>query len=156
MRWTFLVFAVGCVSGCLDEGPGDDLCIPGPTPTLAIGEGAEGYVPVAPGGDLPLLEGVGGAQTPIGLFATHLDASDLADAHLEARIAGAVRATADASVDFRCDLDAGGLVTFGTLLVWDASSAELAGETAAITATVTDVAGAEATVTTDFVLQASP
>lgn len=130
----------------------DEACLPGPDPTLLIGLGVAGYTPVPEGGEMPLVHGPqGGFHLEIGLSASHLDISDLVTGHLTGTIGDTVYAETDPWLDFRCKGDA--LVSWGTLLIYDATPDFLDGKETTVTASVTDSGGTTVEATSTFVIR---
>jgi hypothetical protein len=145
-----LLSLVACSGG--GPGGGDD-CTPGGEPSLEIGLGVAGYTSLDDG-EFPLVHGPqGGFHLEIGLLAKHLDTSDLVVGHLEGVIEGERYAQSDPWLDFRCDETHGGLVSWGTLLIYDATPEFLDGKLTTVTASVTDVQGTEVSVVQSFTIR---
>jgi hypothetical protein len=150
--WTPLLL-IACSGGGPDGG---DNCIPGADPSLEIGLGVGGFSSIEDG-EFPLVHGPqGGFHLEIGLLATQLDTSDLVVGHLEGLIEGERYAQSDPWLDFRCDETHGGLVSWGSLLIYEATPEFLDGKLTTVTATVTDVQGTEVSVTQAFTIRDEP
>ncbi|MEZ5397890.1 MAG: hypothetical protein R2724_34700 [Bryobacterales bacterium] len=109
-------------------------------PGLAIGDGTDGYAPIADGGEVVLVHGPqGGFHVEVGLLATHLDVSTLVTGHLAATVDGEELARVDPWLDFQCGAD--GLEAVGARLVYAGTPETLVGRRTRITARVVDLAG---------------
>lgn len=107
-----------------------------------MGKGYLDFSPMdADGGLIELVHGPqGGYHVLIALRARWIDASRTLTGRIEGELDGEVRATAEPYLDFRCNPD-GGLETWGTYLIWDATPEELDGRRVTIRAEVTDARG---------------
>jgi hypothetical protein len=157
MNVRFPLCALPSLVACSGGAPGGgDRCTPGGEPSLEIGLGVAGFTALEDG-EFPLVHGPqGGYHLEIGLLATHLDTSDLVVGHLEGLIEGELYAQSDPWLDFRCDETHDGLVSWGSLLIYDATPEFLDGKLTTVTATVTDVAGTEVSVTSTFTIRDEP
>ena len=134
-------------------------CKKGPDPTLQIGLGVEGYSELQD--EFPLVHGPqGGYHLEIGLLATHIDASDLVTAHIEGTLDGEPYVETDPWLDFRCDEEQGGLISWGTRLIYGAppevTPEMLDGESTEVTVTVTDLSGDKLTASSTFTIRDLP
>ena len=160
MAWLWIGLAA-----CSGEGEGDaatppgDPCLPGPSPTLEIGTGDQGYLPMPD--PLEVVHGPqGGYHVVLAFEATYLDASAVVAGAVTGTLGGEVVATSQPYLELRCDPDTQTLVAWGTLLIYsngniaagDLSPEELDGEPTTIVATLTDSAGAAASGSADTTL----
>ncbi|MEQ1502426.1 MAG: hypothetical protein ABMB14_09350 [Myxococcota bacterium] len=146
------------------DGAGDP-CAPSPSkgdgPTLEIGLGVGGFTPIGDG-TFPLVHGPqGGFHLEIGLLATGLDTGDPAGGDL---VTGALSGVIDGQtyaetapwLEFVCDEAAGGLVSYGTRLIYDATPEFLDGKVTEVHASVSDLRGVEVAVDATFTIRDDP
>ncbi|MEQ1564265.1 MAG: hypothetical protein ABMA64_01415 [Myxococcota bacterium] len=145
------VIGLGCTGG------GGDGCALDAEPTLTLGYGVGGYTPIPDGGEFPLVHGPqGGYHLELGLLATGLDATNLVVGHVEGTLHGEPFASADPWLDFRCDDALGGLVSYGTRLIYDAQPSALDGQPTEVTVEVADPRGGTLTGAAEFTIRDDP
>ncbi len=149
MRWLWLCLGL---SGC--AGPQGATCGPGGDPTLQIGLGVGTFTPIV-AGEMPLIHGPqGGWHLEIGLLATGIDASDLIVGRLQGTVDGEPIAVNAPWLDMRCDEAAGGLISWGTRLIYPTeTAAELDGVQTEVSAEITDNQGITISTTQTFVIR---
>lgn len=144
-----LPFALAaCVDGASDVVP--DGCAKGDNPTLDVGAGASEYAALDDGDAVELVHGAqGGFHVVIALDGQFLDVAEgsRVPGRISATIAGVETALTQPYLDFRCNPDTGTVQSFGTLLIFTPTDAQLQGltppeflngKTAEIHAEVTD------------------
>lgn len=148
-RCAGLLLLVGCADGDpadTGDAPAVAGCDPGAEPTLVLGTGDVAFEPVID--HVELVHGPqGGYHVYLGFEATHLDTSEFALAFVEGTIGGEVVARTQPYLDLRCNPETGTQQSWGTLLIYPLTPAELDGQETVITATVTDVTDREVSAT---------
>jgi hypothetical protein len=134
-----------------------DPCSAEAEPELVIGYGVGGYAPIDDGGGFPLVHGPqGGFHLEIGLLARGIDAENLVVGHLEGTIGGELLAEADPWFEFTCDPELGGLVSYGTRLVYDSTPDWLDGKVTDVTVELNDPDGGLLDAASTFVIVDDP
>lgn len=119
-----------CAGGPSDTTPNG--CAKGENPTLDVGEGASEYTALDDGDTVELIHGAqGGFHVVIALDGQFLDVAE------GSRVPGVITATIDGVetaltqpyLDFRCNPDTGTVQSFGTLLIFTPTDAQLQGLT---------------------------
>lgn len=139
--WLVLATISVALMGC----PRAETCLPGDEPTLEIGTGENRYTSLDDVDDvLDIVHGPqGGYHVVIALEASYLDASDLMLGQLTGTIGGEEKASSAPWIQMRCNPNRDMLQSWNHLLIWDVEDpAEIDGERATISATVTDSLGA--------------
>jgi hypothetical protein len=127
-----------------------DGCVAGDAPTLDVGAGASEYTALDDGDTVELVHGAqGGFHVVIALDGQFLDVAEgsRVPGQITATIDGVETALTSPYLDFRCNPDTGTVQSFGTLLIFTPTEAQLQGltppefldgKTAEIHAEVTD------------------
>lgn len=123
---------LGIVGACApaSDAPADDGCLPGDAPTLDLGAGASAYEPLDDGDTVELIHGAqGGFHVVIALDGEGLDVAEgsRAPAVLTGAIDGVPTASTSPYLDFRCNKLTGSMQSFGTLLIFTPTEAQLQG-----------------------------
>ena len=135
-----------------------DPCLSGDAPTLVIGVGEEGYEPLEPGSEVPLIFGPqGGYHVVLALAGQYLDPEPVWTVTMTGTIGGELWGQTVPYAQPRCDAAAGLLVAWNLLLIWeeveDPDPYPLDGETLDVAVSALDMSGAVVEAETSLVLR---
>lgn len=134
------------------EEDAEDPCVPGPNPSLEIGEGELEYLPFADGAMIELIHGPqGGVHTLTGLVARDIDARGDLDGVLRGYLGDEQVGGSYPFLEFRCKADEGQQV-WGVFLFWDIAPELLHMQTVRIEVDVTDASGKKVTASKQAVI----
>ena len=116
-------------------------CVPGPNPSLEIGQGEQGYEPYEAGTMIELIHGPqGGVHTLTGLLARDIDGSEKLTGELRGYLGDEQLGGSVPYLDFRCAVDEG-LQVWNVFLFWEAPPEQLHMQTVRIEVEFTDASG---------------
>lgn len=124
------------------DAPMLDACVEGPSPGVAVGHGADAFLPFE-SGPAELIHGVqGGVHILVGIQTWNLDDSDLAVARLRGVAEGGeVLGSSAPYAELECTPDGDAQQALGLFLIWDAAPELLHMQTVTVEVEVTDAAG---------------
>lgn len=129
-------------------------CLAGREPSLELGTGERGYVPLDEvDNSLELIHGPqGGFHLLVGLQARHIATERDLEGSITGRIDGAVIATSEPFVTFRCNGPLDALQAWNILLIYDAQPEDLDGKQTFIEAELVDADGETLRATTEVAI----
>jgi hypothetical protein len=146
MRVSLAIAALLAMPSCaretvVTEAGSTDPCMPGPNPSLEIGQGEFEYEPLEAGGTIELIHGPqGGFHTLTGLLARDIDASEQLTAELRGYVGDEQVGGSFPYVNFRCAGDAGS-EAWAVYLFWERPPEQLHMQTVRIEVELTDADG---------------
>jgi hypothetical protein len=156
LAWTQLVACGdGAAAESEDDGPvsdPDDPCVPGPNPSVEIGQGEYAFAPCDDGDMLELIHGPqGGYHTLMALHASDIDGSEDLDAVWRGYVGDEQLGGSYPFLDFRCANDEG-LQVWNVYLFWEAQPEDLHMQPVHIEVEFTDASGSVMTASKDAVI----